>query len=382
MSGAILDSVAGVMPARERVFVIDLARGLAVFFMIAVHTMWMFGSHQLQTETDFGQWLHLMGQGASAFLITMGFSFMVTPDRRLSRAFQRGVVILLVGYLMNALKFLVPIYVFGTMPEAFIAAYGWHFPLSLGQAAYLLGTGDILQMTGIALFLIALVRRFVPNKYVLLALMLGSVAFSALMRGTRVGHPAPDYLLDLLWGTHWNVYFPVFPWIAHILVGMFLGVVYEGHGRSEPALLRAAGVLGIILLALGWAISRTDWAYHFNDFFHTGPGGTIYLLGRALCVFYLAARLLALRPLPGWFRVGVGYLSAHVTTLYVVQWTLICWAMGFVGYQTLDQWQMLCMMPVMIVATLLVEYGLRHLWETLHRGISSFRRYAPQGGLS
>lgn len=70
-------------PVVRRVFVIDLARGLAVFFMIAVHTMWMFGSRHMQTATDFGHWLHLMGQGASAFLITMGFSFMVTPDRRL-----------------------------------------------------------------------------------------------------------------------------------------------------------------------------------------------------------------------------------------------------------------------------------------------------------
>ena len=381
MSALILDPAAEAAPTGRRVFAIDLARGLAVFFMIAVHTMWMFGSHQVQTGTDFGHWLHLMGQGASAFLITMGFSFMVTPDRRLSRAFQRGAMILLVAYAMNALKFLVPIYVFGTMPEAFIAAYGWHSPLSLGQAAYLLGTGDILQMAGIAFFLIALARRFVPSKYGLLGMMLGSVVFSALMQGTRLGHPVPDYLLDLLWGKHWNVYFPVFPWIAHILVGMFLGTVYQEHGRDEQALLRVTGRLGVVLLGMGWAISRTDWAYHFNDFFHTGPGGTIYLLGRALCVFYLAIRLLALRPMAGWFRTAVNYLSAHVTTLYVVQWTLICWAMGIVGYQTLDPGQVLGMMPVMIVATLLAEYALRRLWQMLRRGLSLLRNWAWQGGL-
>jgi hypothetical protein len=92
-------------------------------------------------------------------------------------------------------------------------------------------------------------------------------------------------------------------------------------------------------------------------------------------------RLLALRPLPDWFRAGVGYLSAHVTTLYVVQWTLICWAMGFVGYQTLDLGQVLGMMPVMIVATLLAEYGLRRLWQMLCRALSLFRNWAWQGGL-
>lgn len=368
-------------PAKPRVFIIDLARGLAVFFMICVHTLWMLGSHQLQTETGFGHWVHLMGQGASAFLITMGFSFMVTPDRRLSRAFERGVFILLVAYLMNALKFLVPIYVFGTMPEAFIAAYGWQSPISPGQAAYLLGTGDILQMAGVSLFLIGLARRFVPNKYGILALMLASVGVSALVRGTRVGHPAPDYVLDVLWGTQWNVYFPVFPWIAHILAGMFLGSVYLEHDRDERVLMRAVGGLGLVLLVAGWTVSRNDWAYHFNDFFHTGPGGTLYLIGRALCVFYVAARLLALRPLPAWFRAGVNHLSAHVTTLYVVQWTLICWAMGIVGYQTLGLAQTVALMPVMIVATLIADYAWRHGWQAMRGTLASVVRRRPAAGL-
>ena len=368
-------------PPKSRVFIIDLARGLAVFFMICVHTLWMLGSHQLQTETGFGHWVHLMGQGASAFLITMGFSFMVTPDRRLSRAFERGVFILLVAYLMNALKFLVPIYVFGTMPEAFIAAYGWQSPISPGQAAYLLGTGDILQMAGVSLFLIGWARRFVPNKYGILALMLASVGVSALLRGTRVGHPAPDYVLDVLWGTQWNVYFPVFPWIAHILAGMFLGSVYLEHDRDERVLMRAVGGLGLVLLVAGWTVSRNDWAYHFNDFFHTGPGGTLYLIGRALCVFYVAARLLALRPLPAWFRAGVNYLSAHVTTLYVVQWTLICWAMGIVGYQTLGLAQTVALMPVMIVATLIADYAWRHGWQAMRGTLASVVRRRPAAGL-
>lgn len=353
--------------ASQRVFVIDLARGLAVLMMIGVHVMWMFGSSTMQTGTSLGHWLHLMGQGASAFLITMGFSFMVTPDRRLRRALERGVEILLVAYLLNALKFLVPIYAFGTMPAAFLAAYGWHEPLRLGQAAYLLGTGDILHMAGLALPLMGLIRRHGSSWPALLAWMLGVIALSWVVRGTRLGHPAVDYLLDLLWGVHWNVYFPVFPWMAHILAGMVLGRIYLDHGASERKLLSAIWKLGVALLGAGWLLARTDWAYHFHDFFHTGPGGTLYLIGRALCVFWVVARMLAWRSWPAGFMRAVRYLSVHVTSLYVVQWTLICWAMGIVGYHTLGPWQVAAMIPVMIAATLLAEWGWRHLRARLGR---------------
>lgn len=351
----------------ERVFAIDMARGVAVPFMIAVHTLWMFGTREVQFESGVGHWVHIAGQGASAFLITMGFSFMVTRDQSLGRALQRGLIILGVAYLLNVLKFLVPIYVFGTMPAAFIAAYGWELPLDAGQVLYLVGTGDILPMAGISFLLIGLVRRFVPNKYAVLALAFVAVGIGALMRGTRLGHPVVDYVLDLLWGTEWNVYFPVFPWVANILVGMFLGMVYVEHGRQERALFRAAGLLWPPLLLGGLALTLTDWDYHFNDFFHTGPGGAIYLIGAGLFVFHVGGHLIAL-PLRNqrWFRVPLAYFSAHVTTLYVVQWTLICWTMGLVGYQTLGTGQVLAMMPVMIAATLIVEWLLR-------RGIARLR---------
>ena len=284
----------------ERVFAIDIARGVAVPFMIAVHTLWMFGAREVQFESSVGHWVHIAGQGACAFLITMGFSFMVTRDQSLARALQRGV-------------------------------------------------------------------RFGPNKYGVLALAFAAVGIGALMRGTRVGYPVVDYVLDLLWGTEWNVYFPVFPWIANILVGMFLAMVYLEHGRQERALFRAAGLLWPPLLLGGLALTLTDWDYHFNDFFHTGPGGAIYLIGAGLFVFHVGGHLIAL-PLRNqrWFRVPLTYFSAHVTTLYVVQWTLICWTMGLVGYQTLGTGQVLAMMPVMIAATLVVEWLLR-------RGIARLR---------
>ena len=110
------------MIKQERVFSIDMARGGAAFFLVAVHTLWMYGSVDVQSGSSFGQIAHTLGQATAFFLLTMGFSIVVTPHQSLQYTFKRALYIIAAGYLLNTLKFIIPISVFGTMPEAFIAA--------------------------------------------------------------------------------------------------------------------------------------------------------------------------------------------------------------------------------------------------------------------
>lgn len=344
-------------PVKNRLMIVDFARGIAAFLLVVVHTLWMYGTVETQFGEPLGRIVHMMGQMTAAFLITMGVSFVLTRHQSMIYGAKRAITILLAGYLLNTLKFVVPISVFGTMPENFIEAYGWSSPLSGGQLWYLFLTGDILQMAGVSFLIITVFRRFVTNKYMMLALVVASILFADLMKGTRVGIDGVDYVLDLLWGQQWNVYFPVFPWISNILIGMFIGMHYLDTGRSEDSIRKVCFYISIAFLAIGLPLCFYSWDYHFNDFFHTGPGGAFYLIGINLFVFWVMAKFLfPIATSSSRFMKILRYLSQQVTSIYIIQWVLVCWLMGFFGYQTMTSGQLLLLFPFMIAATLAIDY--------------------------
>lgn len=341
----------------KRVEAIDFCRGISVLIMIVVHTLWMYGDKYTQTESGLGTLVHILGKGTASFLVAMGFCLALSRNQNVLTGIKRGVLLLGMGYLMNGLKFLVPIFVFGTMPQSFIGAYGWQSPLDIGQALYLLQTGDILQMAGIAMILIAMIRRVVTNRNHIFLLAL-AVAFSArLISGYRPDIVGLNYLADLLWGDQYNVYFPVLPWMSCILFGLYFGQLYQDKSLTTKALFRQILGFGIVLLSIGVLLCWQDFKYHFNDFFHLGAGGVLYLTGLNLIALWLASLLIdrfsfhRVKPL-------LNYCSQRVTTLYVIQWTLVCWGMGIVGFAQLNTWQTLAAMPVMLLLTLGVQKGL------------------------
>lgn len=341
----------------KRIRVIDFGRGLAVFLMIFVHTLWIYADGETQSNSTLGHVVHFIGKGAAAFLLAMGASMMLSRRRTLVDDLRRAVVILCFGYMMNVLKFIVPISVFRSMPENFIEAYGWKSPLDGHQLLHLALTGDILQLAGVSLILLAFVRRFVRNKYVVLVLAFGVLAVASEVRGFRPGVAGLDYVADLFFADHYHVYFPIVPWISFILFGMFFGMQLRETNFDEVALARVGLPIGLLALVAGAGLCWMDFEYHFGNFFHLGPGGVIYLLGINLALLWVVQKLVVGRK-GNRFTRFLDFCSERVTTMYVIQWTLICWGMGLIGFQTLNAWQTAALMPVVLLATILVQLAL------------------------
>jgi|GEM_PF-297043 len=374
-----------------RVLMIDFGRGLSVFFMIMVHTLWIYGTQQTQNETTVGHVIHFIGKGTGMFLVSMGFSFMISGRQTLQHAVKRGLILLAAGYLMNLLKFILPILA-GTMPEDFIAAYGWSSPLNVQQYLFLFLTGDILQMAGISLVIMGLARKYLANKYFYLLLAAFFILTSRVFSGTKPNLYGFDYttfgfilepwslkaflsyLLDygfnLFFSAGYSVYFPVFPWISFMLTGMFFGKWYLEKNKNQFFIFNIMLPAGIIMMAIGLGLCfyqpgvsapaflhLGDFSYHFNDFFHLGPGGAIYLIGINFIFFWMIYTGFRIVPyfLVKHILIFLFYCSRHVTTLYVIQWTIICWGMGLLGYQQFDDQGVLMLIPVFMTLTFLLE---------------------------
>ena len=345
---------------QSRLRAIDVGRGLAVFLMIMVHTLWMYADEPTQAESLLGHVIHFIGKGSAAFLMCMGVSMVLSRNQSLRAALIRAVLLIAVGTGMNILKFVVPIAVLGTMPEKFIAAYGWESPLTFAQLRWLALTGDILQLAGLSFFFVALTKRYVPNRYAILAIALLIALVSRELSGLRIEVPGLYYLSELLFGGTYHAYFPVFPWMSFIFIGLFIGLSFKQTERSPREVFGQALYMGVPLLIVGGGVCLLYPDYNFGNFFHLGPGGVLYLAGINLVLLWLINRLVK-QDTDNAVTRFLEYLSRRVTTLYVIQWTLICWGMGLIGYQTLNALQTLAMMPVMIALSLATQHGMELL---------------------
>ncbi|MEL7304564.1 MAG: heparan-alpha-glucosaminide N-acetyltransferase domain-containing protein [Myxococcota bacterium] len=348
----------------KRIEAIDQARGVSVVLMVLVHTLWIHGTEATQIGW-FGDVVHFVGRGTPMFLLAMGFSFILSRRQTMMASIGRGIALLGIAYLMNTLKFIVPIKVFGNMPETFIEAYGWHSPLDSGQLLYLIGTGDILQLAGLALIAMGLAKRFLPNAYSMAALAAATVILTPFVRGYRPGIVGLDYICDLFWGQEWNVYFPVFPWVSIIFFGMSLGMMYRETNDPGPVFRRMLP-LGGILFVVGGVLCLFDYEFHVGDFFHLGPGGAVHLMGISAILFWFAHKI---SPWLAASRIGPLFklASRWVTSLYVWHWVVICWAMGIFGYHELDALQVTLLYPVFLALSLGADAGFRF-------GVKSVRR--------
>lgn len=348
--------------AKNRIRAVDFARGLSVILMIMIHTMLIYGSIHTQTKTVAGEIALWLGRGTPMFLVTMGISFVLSRRQTFTAVCKRAVYILSVGYGMNVLKFLVPEYVFGGLPNPFVKAFGLTSQ-TLESAVFFLLLGDILQLAGMTLFIMALINHYSKNKYVPLIFALFIVAVSKEVSGFRVTVPVLDYLCDLLFSNQFNVYFPIFPWSAFILIGMFLGRWYKELSEDQNIFFKKLALLGFGFLAIGGIFNFINPEYHFGDYYHLGPGGCILLLGINLIFLWMTNLAVAFIDDKNPVFKLLSFCSKNVTSMYVIQWTLINWGMYVFGFWKHDSMTVLLLVSLMISLTILIKKG----WSTIKK---------------
>jgi uncharacterized membrane protein len=246
----------------KRVVFIDLARALAVVFMLYGHTVSALLAPQYKTGVWFDAWTFQRGLTSSLFLLLSGFAFSIATSRHwamhlhlstasLKRARRFGLFILL-GYALH-----IPVSRFAHLASA--GDEQWRSFLAV----------DVLQLIGVTFvgvqILVLLTRSRVAFTAVSLALAAAVVLATPFMWTVDWSMRVPVWLAPYL-SISTGSLFPVFPWSAFVLVGAGLGQFYARWGASHLGLYarRVLLVPGLILLAaaiLGrYAAAGVAWA--------------------------------------------------------------------------------------------------------------------------
>jgi uncharacterized membrane protein len=318
----------------NRLLSIDLARGLAVFFMSAVHTLEVFANQEVKNSV-FGQIISFLGgpPAAPVFMTLMGFSFIYSSKSELKPKLLRGFKIFLSGYVLNIFRGVIP-FTLATYLKLDVVKT---FPIEKINEYTILTTVDILQFAGIALMIMSIIQALQLNKYLILlsAFLIGII--SPLLWGIKIDIPIVDQILELFWGDlpidfsfiANKIAFPVFPWLTFPLLGMFLGETVK-NSTDMNRIFNYFGLLGIFLIGIGVAISFSNYQYHFNDYYHSRQGAMLLMCGFVMVWLYLTKLVIDNIPTNSLFDL-LFHWSKGVTNIYFIQWIIIIWSIALFG---------------------------------------------------
>ena len=360
--------------AGERIRAFDLARGLAVLFMILVHSLGHYGNSE-SWATPLGAVLVFLGGPAAApvFMFLMGASLAFSRRSSAREIARRGLWLLFLAYTLNVLR--------GALPATLGLATGYVTEAEIYPytPATLLGLVDIHQMAGLSLLVIAGLAfvargRDLRPALVGLAIVVGLVASQ--LWGAVTGQPVVDTGLALLWGTDWNVFFPLFPWIVYPLTGFAFGRTLVAR-PDRRRFVRIAGLGGLALGLLGVAaIVLGGTPVGVEDYWRQRPGVVMAILGFVL-VWLAGCDLLLLRLPPNPVTNRLYGWSARVTSMYCIHWILIGWGVGLLGHRQLD---LPALLPVMVALVVLTDRIT--LWVPFLRGPGARGRAEVRAGRS
>jgi uncharacterized membrane protein len=342
------DSITG-LARGDRVRAFDLARGLAVLFMIGVHVLWHWGAPDTWTS-PIGQVISFLGgpTAAPVFMFLMGASLAFSSRTSFRSLAVRGLWLLWLGYLLNFLRGVIPAYLglsAGIVTPEQIA------PFTL---PWLATTVDVHHMAGLSLIALAALRFATRPGWPWLVLGAGIVLAGPVVRGLEFGTPLLDAPLTPILGGAPNVYYAVVPWIAYPLVGAVFGSVVA-RAPDRARVFRWGAALGLVLCAAGIAIFLVSPpAFDVDTYWRMPPSYFVAISGLVLVWLFVCD--LAVRHVPAnrAFDFLYGW-SGRVIAIYFTHWVVVGWGVGVFGFRSQPLAGALFGIVVAILATALLS---------------------------
>ncbi len=346
--GAALNAVTGL--ARERVRALDLAAGLAVFFMILVHVLWHWGRPETWT-TPVGEAISYAAgpTAAPVFTFLMGVSLGAAPRSSLRTLVARGLWLVFLGYVLNLLR--------GVIPAALGFATGVITPEQVAPYTlwWLATTVDLHHVIGLSMVVIAILRTRTRPGWLWLGLGGVLVLAAPWLRSITFGTPILDAPLTPVLGSAPNVYYAVVPWLVYPLAGAVFGAILA-RASDRTAVFRQGAALGLVLLVLGGLLIMVQRpGFDVFTYWRQPVSFVVAIFGVILVWLALCDVVTRRRWIDRHLGVVYGW-SDRVIAMYFTHWIIVGWGIGLVGFRALDLGPVLLAMVAAVVAT---SYGSR-----------------------
>jgi uncharacterized membrane protein len=348
----------------HRVIFVDLARALAVFFMMYGHTVAALLAPEYQQGTWFTVWQFQRGLTSSLFLLLGGFAFSLATRRHwvpqadttwaVIKRMRRFALFVVLGYSLH-----LPVYRLLDLPLA--TPQNWQAFQNV----------DVLQLVGVTLMflqLLALVSRS-RRVFMTLSFALAALVVWATAPALRIDWTArvPSWVAPYL-STATGSLFPLLPWSAFVFTGAGLGQIYSRWGAAHLSAFARWGLLlpGAILLVLAFTLNGVAYPRYFGNPFVWPP--TEFFVRTGPCLIIMGVIAIASRRIQHLPRM-FGAIAQESLVVYFVHLCIVYgspWNNGLYRYYAASLGPMATLAAVIfvVVSMTALAYGWNYTKRT------------------
>jgi hypothetical protein len=299
--------------------------------MILQHSLVVYAEHGGET-TLLGGVFVLLGTAPAApvFMVIMGLFFMRPKTIGLSYGIKRGLILIALGYVLNVFRFYLPILI--------ATKFHANLPEFMTPVSFLLSV-DILQLAGLSLIFMSLIRCFLPTQpwtwgawAFLILIVVIILVISPLLWGKFGYNP----FLSPFFGDGKAIFFPFFPWVVYPVFGMLLSRFLLNP--KDNFIFKILVIAGFSLIFIGAAL----WAQISNaiivqgDYHRSGLAVHFVIIGFIL--IWLPLCKIVFQQTSNFSFVHKIFLfwSKNTTVIYFIQWVLYGWGILIFGCELLS----------------------------------------------
>ena len=322
---------------------LDVARGLAVLFMIFIHAQ-LFFANEFVADSYFGVFNDFVGMVPSApmfmFLLGVGINYTRKNDPKIF--FKRGLMLILAGYLLNFLK--------GFLPSL-IQSLTYGDVVYLYEGIYELLYIDILQFSGLAMIMFGFFKKIKANIPTILGFGAGFALLNLFLVNIKIDNLAITSVTGLIWGSSEMSYFPFLTWMFYPIAGFLFGnLLIRCEDKKKfyiICLLISAVVFFVGSYIFNYLMGLESGMLSDHGYYHHIITDNITFTGLIIMEISLISFVTSF--IPKFLQKIIGRWSKNVTSIFFIHWIIISWSSLFIYANSLGMQSFVILLVIIIV---------------------------------
>ncbi|WP_186323948.1 heparan-alpha-glucosaminide N-acetyltransferase domain-containing protein [Bacillus thuringiensis] len=329
---------------------LDIARGLAVLFMIFIHAQLYFANKSV-VNSSFGEFNDFVGDmpAAPMFMFLLGVGMNYTRKNNPSLMFKRGIMLILIGYLLNLIR--------GFVPYTIRAYYSMDITYLYEGITELLYV-DILQFSGLAMIMFGLFNQFNVKNFTIILTVIGLSVINVFMLNVPTDKWGLSAITGLVWGSNENSYFPFLTWVFYPIAGFLFGSLLIRCTNKKKFYIRSA-IIGAVIFFSGTYLFNVVFGIPTGlesdiGYYHHFITDNITFTGFILLEISILSFLAPL--VPKFVQTIVARWSKNVTPIFCIHWVIITWATLIITPYSLNMFWFVLFLIVIVPLSDCVAY--------------------------